>query len=410
MQTASRSLPLVLKGRKALLTLKGGREVIDAISSWWVITHGHCEPALVRALQKQAQLLDQVLFANFTHEPAQTLVKEIRSLMPKKLNRVFFSDNGSTAVEVALKMAVQSWKQRGEGQRKKFIAFSSSYHGDTTGAMSVSGPGTFTDPYKPLMFPVITAKQGRFSTDEPEVYYKDFERKLNQYSKSLSAVIIEPLIQGAGGMIVWPKSALEHIGRLAKEAGLYTIFDEVMTGFGRTGSLFAMEQLNFHPDILCLSKGLTGGFLPLALTVTSEEIYKSFLSLKKEQAFLHGHSFTGNPISSAVAVANLKLLKKNKKSIKKKWQTIAHINRERGEALRGQVRDVRLKGLVAAVEKQSSKGYTSSLAEEWTRKALRKGVFLRPLGDTVYILPPYSITTQQLHKVWDVMEELILND
>ena len=408
MQTADKTLPFVSKGRKALLTLKNGKQIIDAISSWWVITHGHCEPAITKAVQNQANLLDQVLFANFTHEPAQNLVKEISSLLPRQLNRVFFSDNGSTAVEVALKIAVQSWKQRGQVQKTHFLTFRSSYHGDTTGAMSVSGPGIFTSPYKPLLFPVITAKQGRFSSDPPETYYKDFEEKLNQYSDKLAAVIIEPFIQGAGGMIVWPKAALEHIGRLAKQSGLYIIFDEVMTGFGRTGSLFALNQLSFHPDILCLSKGLTGGMLPLALTISTKKIYESFLSTKKERAFFHGHSFTGNPISCAAAVANLQLLRKNRLAIEKKWKRIAHINKERGENLRSKpfVKDVRLKGLIAAVENRSAKGYTSSLAEVWSKSALKRGVFLRPLGDTIYILPPYSITEQQLHKVWDVIEEL----
>ena len=410
MQTADKTLPFVSKGRKALLTLKNGKQIIDAISSWWVITHGHCEPAITKAVQNQANLLDQVLFANFTHEPAQNLVKEISSLLPRQLNRVFFSDNGSTAVEVALKIAVQSWKQRGQAQKTHFLTFRSSYHGDTTGAMSVSGPGIFTSPYKPLLFPVITAKQGRFSSDPPETYYKDFEEKLNQYSDKLAAVIIEPFIQGAGGMIVWPKAALEHIGRLAKQSGLYIIFDEIMTGFGRTGSLFALNQLGFHPDILCLSKGLTGGMLPLALTISTKKIYESFLSTKKERAFFHGHSFTGNPISCAAAVANLQLLRKNRLAIEKKWKRIAHINKERGESLRSKpfVKDVRLKGLIAAVENHSAKGYTSSLAEVWSKSALRRGVFLRPLGDTIYILPPYSITEEQLHKVWDVIEALLL--
>lgn len=409
MQTAPRKLPLVSSGKKALLSLSNGKKVIDAISSWWVITHGHCEPALVQALQKQAKFLDQALFANFTHKPAQNLIREIETLLPKKLNRVFFSDNGSTSIEVALKMALQSWKQKGEPSRNQFLTFKSSYHGDTAGAMSVSGPGPFTKPYKDMLFSVITAEQAHFSEEEVSAWYKDFEKKLNQRHKKLAGLIIEPLIQGAGGMIVWPKLALEHIGRLAKEAGLYIIFDEVMTGFGRTGSLFAFNQLSFQPDILCLSKGLTGGMLPLALTVTSEEVYKNFLSSKKEKAFFHGHSFTGNPLSSAVAVANLQLLKKNKAAIEKKWKAIAALNRERGENLRENpsVRDVRLKGLIAAVEKRNAKGYTSSLSEHWTQAALKKGVFLRPLGDTVYILPPYSITKQQLHKVWDVIESLI---
>ena len=407
MQTAARRPPFVSQGKKALLILKDGRKIIDAVSSWWVVTHGHCTPSIVRAVQKQAELLDQALFADFTHAPAEALADEITSLLPENLNKVFFSDNGSTAVEAALKMAIQSMRQRGERKRDRFIAFSASYHGDTCGAMSVSGRSIFTKPHQPLLFPVIRARQGRYSFDDPSAYYKNFEEKLNREHHRLAGVIIEPLIQGAGGMIVWPKTAVERVMQLAREAGLYIIFDEVMTGFGRTGALFAFQQLRFAPDILCLSKGLTGGFLPLALTVTGKKIYESFLFPEKEKAFLHGHSFTGNPISSAAAAANLRLFKRKKKEIIKKWRLIARIHKERGERLRSQVKDVRRLGLVAAVEKDGS-GYQSGLSALWTKEALKMGVFLRPLGDTVYILPPYSITEKELHKVWDVVEKLVL--
>ena len=408
MQKAPERPPLVSHAEKALLRLKDGREIIDAISSWWVITHGHCEPEIVQAVQNQAARLDQILFANFTHEAAEALAKEIKSLLPQELQKVFFSDNGSTSVEVALKMAIQSWAQKGHPEKSKFLVFSHSYHGDTAGAMSVSGPGPFTQPYKPMLFSVCLARQGHLSTDDPRLFYEDFERVLERERKRLAAVIIEPFIQGAGGMIIWPKEALERVCRQVKEAGAYLIFDEVMTGFGRTGTLFAFEQLGAIPDILCLSKGLTGGFLPLALTISSKEIYRDFLSSKKEKALLHGHSFTGNPLSCAAALANLRLLKKNRAAIERKWRAIEDIHRERGTALRqsGRFRDVRWKGLAAAVEKKSALGYGSGFAEEAAKKALARGVFLRPLGDTVYILPPYSITKKDLHKSWDVMESL----
>ena len=433
MQTAPPKLPEAVKGRKALLTLKNGKRIIDAVSSWWVITHGHCTPEIARAVQKQAALLDQVLFADFTHPPARALIRELRFFLPKNLSRLFFSDDGSTAVEAALKIALQSQCLCGEPQRNRFLAFKSSYHGDTAGAMSASGRGVFTAPYKKMLFSVVRAGQPRFSFAPLSLWTKDFERKINRFHKNLAAVIIEPLIQGAGGMIVWPKAALERIARLTKEAGAYLVFDEVMTGFGRTGSVFALDQLKsaFHPDLLCLSKGLTGGTLPLALTAVSPKIYESFLSLRKERAFFHGHSFTGNPISAAAAAANLRLLRETRSSVEKKWRRIAALNRERGERLRGraEVRDIRLQGLVAAVEvngKSESKGrssaaddgrgtggkkagdsYCSPLSGILSRKALAQGVFLRPLGDTVYILPPYSITEGQLHKVWDVIENLI---
>ena len=408
MQIAPQHLPVVEKAKKSQLILKDGRKIIDAISSWWVITHGHCEPAIVKAIQKQSKNLDQILFANFTHSPAEELAKEILSLVPKDLQRVFFSDNGSTSVEVALKMSSQSWQHKGQPEKKSFLSFSHSYHGDTVGSMSVSGESLFTKPYKHLLFPIIRAEQGRYSDDPAESFYKDFERKLEKHYKEIAAVLIEPFVQGAGGMIIWPKKALQHICKLAREANIHLIFDEVMTGFGRTGSLFGFEQVNFTPDILCLSKGLTGGSLPLALTLVQEDIYKSFLSSKKEKAFFHGHSFTGNPISCASACANLKLIKKNKTTLKKKWKAIEAIHSERALHLKAKssIKDVRWKGLIAAVEKTSS-SYESAKAEEGTKKALERGVFLRPLGETFYILPPYSITKDELHKTWDVIEFLV---
>ena len=409
MQKAPAKWPCVVKAKKASLFLKNGDSLIDAVSSWWLITHGHCEPSLVRAIRNEAGVLDQILFANLTHQKAELLVQELSGLLPRHFKKFFFSDNGSTAVEVALKMALQSCAQKGEPERKEFLSFKSSYHGDTTGAMSVSARGLFTKAYRSLLFPVHLCAQGSLSSDPDYKFYRDFERKIEKLHKRLCAVIIEPFIQGAGGMIVWPQSALEHICRISKSTGIYLIFDEIMTGFGRTGSVFAFEQLKTKPDILCLSKGLTGGFLPLALTITTKSIYQNFLSLKKERAFLHGHSFTGNPLSCSAALANVQLIRKNKAKLIKKWREIESINRERIADLRNhpKVKDVRSKGLVAAVQKKESPSYSSAFAEEATKKAMKHGVFLRPLGGTVYVLPPYSITPKELHKVWDVIGNLL---
>ena len=410
MEKAPLHLPLVVKAKKSSLFLKNGNQLIDAISSWWLITHGHCEASIVQAIRGEAKNLDQLLFANFTHEKAENLVQELSAFLPKKFQKFFFSDNGSTAVEVALKMAIQSFAQKGEPQRKEFLSFKNSYHGDTAGAMSVSARGVFTKAYQSLLFPIHFCSQGQLSSDPDHKFYQDFERKIEQHHKNLSAVIIEPLIQGAGGMIVWPLSALERICRITKEAGVYLIFDEIMTGFGRTGTMFAFEQIKTKPDILCLSKGLTGGFLPLALTVTTDSIYKDFLSSKKEKALLHGHSFTGNPLSCSAALANLQLFKKNQSKLMKKWKTIESINKERLLVFKKnpQIKDVRSKGIVAAVQKKDS-SYSSFFAEKATEKALKQGVFLRPLGGTVYVLPPYCITREELHKTWDVIENLFDN-
>ena len=408
MQKAPRSFPEVVKARKSTLFLKNGRSLIDAISSWWLITHGHCEPALVKAVREEVKYRDQILFANFTHEKAEKLVHELSFFLPKKFQKFFFSDNGSTAIEVALKIAIQSFLQRGQPQRKHFLSFKNSYHGDTAGAMSVSARGTFTKNYNPLLFSIHSCSQGRLSSDSDSVFCRDFEKKIEKHHKSLAAVIIEPLIQGAGGMIVWSNSALERVCRITREAGIYLIFDEIMTGFGRTGTLFAFEQINVLPDILCLSKGLTGGMLPLALTISTNSIYRDFLSSKKEKALLHGHSFTGNPLSCSAALANLKLLKKNRKKLLKKWKTIESINKERLNSLKNhpQIEDVRFKGTMAAVQRKGDASYESSFAEKATVKALKQGVFLRPLGGTVYVLPPYCITKKELHKTWDVIESL----
>ena len=409
MKKAPPHLPLVLKAKKSSLFLENRQKVIDAISSWWLITHGHCEDSIVQAVQQEVERLDQVLFANFTHEKAEKLIQELSFFLPKKFQKFFFSDNGSTAVEVALKMAIQSFAQKGEPQRTQFLSFKNSYHGDTAGAMSVSARGVFTKAYKPFLFPIHTCSQGQFSFDPEYKFYEDFERKIEKYHKKLAGVIIEPLIQGAGGMIMWPASALERICRITKEAGAYLVFDEIMTGFGRTGTLFAFEQIKTKPDILCLSKGLTGGFLPLALTITTNSIYKNFLSSKKEEALLHGHSFTGNPLSCSAALANARLLKKNKQKLLKKWKGIESINRERLSYFKKhpQVKDARAKGLVAAVQKKEKIPYSSFFAEQVTGKALKQGVFLRPLGGILYVLPPYCITEKELNKVWDVIESLV---
>ena len=400
-------IPEIVRTKDSLLCLKNGQSLIDAISSWWVITHGHCQKELMKAIRDCSYEMDQVLFANFSHKKSEEVVDELSGLLPKKLNRFFFSDNGSTAVESALKMAVQSMAQRGHPERNKFLSFKSSYHGDTAGAMSVSARNIFNRPYKKFLFPIYSCSQGHYSFDAEEKFYQDFERQLNRHHKELCAVIIEPIIQGAGGMVVWPIPALKRALKLARSAGLYLIFDEIMTGFGRTGSVFAFEQLGVAPDILCLSKGLTGGALPLALTVSTHSIYKDFLSSKKEKALLHGHSFTGNPFSCSVATASLKLLKKNKNKLLKKWKEIESINQERLQALKNsaEIKDKRAKGLIAVVQKKG--GYESGFAEQASQKAIKQGVFLRPLGGTIYILPPYCITKKQLYKVWDVIETLV---
>ena len=402
-----KKLPEALSAKGSCIHLKNQQTIIDAISSWWVITLGHCHPAIVKAVQTQASKMDQILFANFSHLPARSLAKEIKTLLPKELKYLFFSDNGSTAVESALKMALQSFKQKEKHtKRAHFLSFTHSYHGDTTGAMSVSGRSLFNKPYKEMLFSVIRVKQGRYLSDPVSVWLEDFEKKLKIHHKSLAGVIIEPLIQGAGGMIVWPKEILQEICRLTKKKGLYLIFDEVMTGFGRTGEMFAFKKLNIIPDLICLSKGITGGFLPLALTIANEEIYNNFLSPEKKNMFFHGHSFTGNPISCAAAVANIRTLKQKK--WKAHWKRIETFHRKQIQKFTNHknILDVRVCGTMAALEmKLNKQGYDSPFAEKLTAKAIKNGLFLRPLGNIIYILPPYCTSNSELEHIWSFIEE-----
>lgn len=403
-----KSLPEAVSAKGSRIYLKNGHSVIDAISSWWVITLGHCEPSIVSAVQKQAEQMDQVLFANFSHAPAKKLLKEMQKILPKELPYLFFSDNGSTAVESALKMAVQSWKQKTyrTSKRNRFISFKNSYHGDTVGAMSVSGRNLFTHPYKQMLFSVIRADQGVRSSDPVSAYVADFEKKVKQYHHTLAGVIVEPFIQGAGGMIMWPKKALEEICTISKKKGLYLIFDEVMTGFGRTGELFAFQKLGIVPDLLCLSKGLTGGILPLALTVASKDIYDSFLSNEKKEMFFHGHSFTGNPISCVAALANIKIITQAK--WKKDWRRIESFHHKKVTTLKDHKNliDARVCGTISALEFHlPQRGYSSHFAEELTGRAMKEGIFLRPLGNIVYILPPYCVSNEELEEIWNFIEK-----
>ncbi|MGE0528167.1 MAG: adenosylmethionine--8-amino-7-oxononanoate transaminase, partial [Bdellovibrionales bacterium] len=387
-----------------------GKKLFDGISSWWVITHGHCHPRIVDAVRAQAGRVDQVLFANFTHAPAEELSHLLSGLLPPSLTRVFFSDNGSTAVEAALKMALQACAQMGHPERQKFVAFSKAYHGDTVGAMSVSAESLFTRPYRPTLFTIQRAQQPESMHASDIDYVADFTRVLEENRGQIAGVIVEPLIQGAGGMIVWPASALKEIAHLCKRENVFLIFDEVMTGFGRTGSLFALDQLRgVSPDLLCLSKGLTGGTLPLALTVATDEIYRSFLAPDKSRLFFHGHSFTGNAIACAAAVANIKLFREE--------NTLQHIgamealHRQRLNTLKSRhaVSGARVCGSLAAFEVNTHPAgqYASPLADLFTRTAMEFGLFLRPLGNTVYLLPPYGSSKEDLHTAWDALDETL---
>lgn len=399
--------PVKLKGAEgSYLITEDGRRIFDGISSWWLITHGHCHPLIAEAVRRQVGQLDQAVFANFTHEPAEELAEKLTALTG--FQKVFFSDNGSTAVEVALKMARQACVQRGEPERRKFLAFSEAYHGDTVGAMSVSGKSAFSAPYESMTFEILRAEQPKDPRTPLSEWTKDFKAKLEQHHREIAAVIIEPLIQGAAGMIVWPDEAVNEIASLCRQHGVYLIFDEVMTGFGRTGKLFAMHRLDVSPDFVCLSKGLTGGTLPLSVTLTKQEVFDAFWSDEKAKMLFHGHSFTGNPISCAAAVASLKIFEQE--------NTLAKISKfkeihERNLAKISQnlvIENPRICGTVAAFEfSQLGTSYAHSSGETFCSLMLEKNIFLRTLGKTIYLLPPYSSTESDLNSAWDSVAEAL---
>jgi adenosylmethionine-8-amino-7-oxononanoate aminotransferase len=395
----------IVRAEGALLFDAAGRPIIDAISSWWVTLHGHAHPAIARAVAEQAARLDQVIFTAFTHEPAAALAAELVARLPEGLTRVFYSDDGSTAVEVALKIALQYWANRGE-PRRRIAALTHAYHGDTFGAMSASAPSTFTAPFADQLFDIVRLP----APDDGDgvALLRALDVALDAPGDPLAAVIVEPRLQGAGGMRVWSAGLLRDIRARTLERGALLIADEVLTGFGRTGPLFASEGAGIVPDIICLSKGLTGGFLPLGATVVREPIFDAFLSEDRRRTLFHGHSYTANPIACAAARASLALLDA---ACAARRDAIAAIHERRIGALAShpRVRRPRVLGTVAAFDLAGSDagGYLSDSAAGLTAFALERGVLLRPLGDVIYVLPPYAITDAELGQVYDVIQTFL---
>ncbi|MBH0111818.1 adenosylmethionine--8-amino-7-oxononanoate transaminase [Novosphingobium sp. YJ-S2-02] len=399
-------IPMVESAKGARLNLADGTSMIDAISSWWVTTHGHCHPPIMAAIAEQAQKLDQMIFAGWTHAPAEEVAAGLRTIMPETLTRVFFSDSGSTSVEVALKMALGFWHWRGEA-RSRIVVMEHSYHGDTIGAMSVGERGVFNQPYDPLLFDV-----GRipFPEDETGQNTLDALEALCRM-RDTAALIVEPLVLGAGGMLVYSPRVLAAVREICARYGVLFIADEVMTGWGRTGTLLACEQADVVPDILCLSKGLTGGAVPLAVTMASEPIYEAHFSSDRARMFFHSSSYTANPIACAAACANLKLWREEPVR-----ERIAALSAKQAHWLDklGQVYHFdrpRNLGTIAALDLKSNEadGYMNALAPRLMAFFRERGVLLRPLGNTVYVMPPYCITDEDLAQVWDAIGEAVLS-
>lgn len=386
----------VNSAKGAWLKTREGDLILDAISSWWVVTHGHCHPRIVGAVEEQARRLDQVIFAGFTHAPAEMLARGLVEMAPQGLAHVFYSDSGSTSVEVALKMALGYFRNIDE-PRRRIVALEHGYHGDTIGGMSVGARGIFSAAYEPLLFEVERIPFP--SAGDEQATIDAFDAACA--NEPTAAIIVEPLILGAGGMLIYDAAVLRELKRIAEHYGALFIADEVMTGWGRTGATFACDKAGIAPDILCLAKGITGGTLPLAATLCTPPIFEAHRSTDRSKTFFHSSSYTANPIACAAAVANLEI-----------WQTdpvlerIAALEQAHAERL-APFRDnpafenVRQIGTIAALDlKVPDAGYLAAAAPRLMPYFLDRGVLLRPLGNTIYVMPPYCITPAELDLVY----------
>lgn len=389
----------IVKASGTLLQDADGRTYIDAISSWWVTLHGHAHPYIAQRIYEQACTLEQVIFAGFTHEPAISLAERLLELLPGGLSRVFYSDNGSTSTEVAIKMSIQYWWNKGEEKkRNKILAFNNAYHGDTFGAMSVSDRSVFTMAFHDKLFEVIFI-------DPPETEHAVYDLPWDE----IACFIYEPLVQGAGGMKMYNAKGLDQLIGLCQQQQLICIADEVMTGFGRTGKLFASAWMQHQPDIICLSKGLTGGTMPLSITACSSKVYEAFVEEDLLKTFFHGHSYTANPIACAAALASLDLLLKPEclQQIDQIHQQHLVFSQELQQS-NHPIRNMRVLGTILAFEIDRGRDeYLNNISKVITQKAIEKSVYLRPLGNTLYLMPPYCITEDELSTVYQVIRSIL---
>ena len=388
------AIPLVTHAEGAALYTDDGRRVIDAISSWWVTTHGHNHPRIMQAVREQTEKLDQLIFAGWTHEPAEALARGLVEIMPDGLSHVFFSDSGSTAVEVALKMALGFWHNRGEA-RSRVLVMEHSYHGDTIGAMSVGERGVFNRAYEALLFDVGTVP---FPAADPQPSLDALEAACA--AGDVAAFIVEPLLLGAGGMLTYPPSVLAEMRAICARHDVLFIADEVMTGWGRTGTLLACEQANVTPDILCLAKGLTGGSMPLAVTMANEAIYQAHYSTDRSKMFFHSSSFTANPVCCAAANANLAIWREEPV-----LDRIAALSTRLGDMLarlsqRPDVTNPRQCGTMVAFDVAvTDEGYLAEIGPRLRSHFFAQDVMLRPLGNTVYAMPPYCLSDDDVAQI-----------
>jgi len=391
-------IPLVTHAEGAILHTADGRRIVDAISSWWVTTHGHRHPRIVAAIQDQAAMLDQIIFAGWTHEPAEQLARALVDLMPAPLAHVFFSDSGSTSVEVALKMALGFWRNRGE-PRHRILTLEHGYHGDTIGCMSVGERGVYNQAYEPLLFDVGTlpfpAGSGQATLDALEAACRN---------DAPAALILEPLALGAGGMRFYAPDILAGMRAICARFGVLFIADEVMTGWGRTGNLLACDQAGIVPDILCLSKGLTGGAIPLAVTMATPAVFDAHRSPDKAKMLFHSSSYTANPIACAAAVANLDIWRDE--PVADRIDALARRQAAHLAKLGDAVRNPRQCGTIAAFELGDATGdYLAAIGPALLAFFQERDLLVRPMGDTVYVMPPYCIEGTELDAIYDAIAE-----
>ena len=413
--TQAKTAPPPLKVKSAAgiwLELEDGRQLLDCISSWWVNLHGHAHPKIAAAIYEQAKTLEQVIFAGFTHDPAEQLAEKLLQKLPQNLNRVFYTDNGSTAVEVALKMAYQYWVNQ-NSPRRTIIAFEGAYHGDTVGTMAVGGRSIFSQVFADWLFeveylPFPGSYLGDTSVADRETQIiQQLQTQLEQFPDRYAGVIIEPLVQGAGGMQICRTEFLQQLRKVTAEFELPLIFDEVMTGFGRTGDWFACIKATVQPDIVCLSKGITGGFLPLAVTVCTEQIYAAFYSDDPIKTLYHGHSYTANPLGCAAGLASWELMQENESNFKA--MEAKHLHHIAALQTDPKLEKFRVCGTIAAMDivTNDAPGYLNQIGSEIRQRAIERGVLLRPLGNVLYLMPPYCITDQELALVYQTIQQIL---
>lgn len=402
MQTAGPPVNII-RGEGAYLYDDEGHQYIDGISSWWTNIHGHAHPYIAEKIYEQAKRLEQVIFAGFTHPPAGELAGKLLQRIPYH-SKIFYSDNGSTAVEVAIKMALQYWRNKGS-PRNKVIAFRDAYHGDTFGSMSVSARGVFTEPFRQLLFEVLFIDTPDRKNDEKVI--KQLQDIIGSDGSSIAAFIFEPLVLGSGGMLMYSEQTLDRLMALCKKGNILCIADEVMTGFGRTGKFFATDYCIQKPDIICLSKGITGGFLPFAATTCTQAIYDAFLSNEKSKMFFHGHSYTANPLGCAAAIASLELFERENTMEKVRQIELQHTEFAKKMSAHPNILNARHRGTILALELKTGEqtGYLNTIRDQAYAFFMERHIILRPLGNIIYILPPYCISGADLNTIYAAMEK-----